>query len=180
MYVHLVNGVPEKYSVRQLYADNPQVSFPESLPEATLAEYNVFPLQESAKPSYNKTTHKVVEVLPVQQNGQWAQAWDVVPLGTVELAEAKQQLLSELANGTQQRLDDFARTRGYDNITSGTTYASSTVQQYQQEGQYCVTARDQTWQKLYEILAEIEAGTRPMPVDFAEVEAELPMLIWPN
>ncbi len=48
------------------------------------------------------------------------------------------------------------------------------------EGQYGVEARDATWAKLYQILAEVEAGTRPIPSDYADIEPELPVLAWPE
>ena len=53
------------------------------------------------------------------------------------------------------------------------------MSKFQTEGQYAVTARDATWEKLYEILAEVEAGTRPIPTSFSDIESELPVLIWP-
>ncbi len=81
---------------------------------------------------------------------------------------------------TQRRLDDFARTRNYDGILSLCTYATSTNAKFQAEGQYGVEARDATWAKLYEILAEVEAGTRPVPTGYAEIEPELPALVWPQ
>lgn len=80
---------------------------------------------------------------------------------------------------TQKRLDDFAQTRNYDGILSLCTYATSTNPKFQSEGQYGVTARDATWAKLYEILAEVEAGTRPTPTGFSDIEPELPVLAWP-
>ena len=80
---------------------------------------------------------------------------------------------------TQQRLDDFAKTRGYDGILSLCTYATSTVPKFASEGQYGVTARDDTWAQLYAIMAEVEAGIRPMPESFADVEPGLPKLEWP-
>jgi len=88
-------------------------------------------------------------------------------------------LQADIVTATQQRLDDFARTRNYDGILSLCTYATSTVQKFQAEGQYGVTARDATWAKLYEMLAEVQAGTRPMPNGYADVEPELPVLEWP-
>lgn len=36
----------------------------------------------------------------------------------------------------------------------------------------------QTWARLYEILAEVEAGTRPVPMSLAEIERQLPDLTW--
>lgn len=89
-------------------------------------------------------------------------------------------LQKNIVEATQQRLDDFARTRNYDGILSLCTYATSTNAKFQAEGQYGVEARDATWAKLYEILAEVEAGTRPVPTGYAEIEPELPALVWPQ
>ena len=80
----------------------------------------------------------------------------------------------------QQRLDAFARTRGYDNILSACTYATSAVPKFAQEGQAAVNLRDQTWAALYALLDEVQAGARPVPADFAEIEALLPALEWPE
>lgn len=85
-----------------------------------------------------------------------------------------------IINKTQQRLDEFACTRYYDGILSLCTYATSSVQKFQTEGQYGVDARDATWEKLYDIMAEVQAGTRPMPSGYDEIEPELPVLTWPN
>lgn len=93
--------------------------------------------------------------------------------------KSPEELQSEIVAATQQRLDDFARTRGYDGILSLCTYATSTVPKFAAEGQYGVEARDATWAKLYEILAEVEAGTRPMPSGYADIEPLLPPLEWP-
>lgn len=93
--------------------------------------------------------------------------------------KSPEELQAEIVAATQKRLDDFARTRGYDNILSACTYATSTVPKFAAEGQYCVNARDATWAKLYEILAEVEAGTRPMPSGYADIEPLLPALEWP-
>jgi hypothetical protein len=90
------------------------------------------------------------------------------------------QIQAEIVTATQQRLDDFARTRNYDGVLSLCTYASSPNPKFQAEGQYGVEARDATWSKLLEILAEVEANTRPMPTGYAEIESELPPLVWPN
>lgn len=86
----------------------------------------------------------------------------------------------EIVAATQARLDDFARTRLYDGILSCATYATSTVPKFAAEGQYAVEARDATWSALYAMLAEVEAGTRPLPAGYADIEPELPPLAWPS
>lgn len=94
--------------------------------------------------------------------------------------KSPEQLQAEIVAATQARLDAFAKTRNYDGILSAATYATSTVTKFAAEGQYAVEARDATWAKLYEMLAEVQAGTRPVPSGYADVEPELPVLAWPN
>lgn len=79
----------------------------------------------------------------------------------------------------QQRLDTFAQTRNYDSILSACTYATSTVPKFKTEGQACVNLRDATWAAAYNILAEVQAGDRPMPASIADIEADLPAAVWP-
>jgi hypothetical protein len=97
-----------------------------------------------------------------------------------EMAKRQSGVQNQIVAATQNRLDDFARSRNYDGILSTCTYAASTVPKFAAEGQYCVGARDATWARLYEILAEVQAGTRPAPSGFADIEGDLPALVWPN
>lgn len=90
-----------------------------------------------------------------------------------------EQIIAQYTAAVQKRLDDFARTRNYDGIMSAATYATSTVPTFKAEGQYAVEARDATWAKCYEVLAAVEAGSRPIPT-LDELLAELPVLEWPN
>jgi hypothetical protein len=78
----------------------------------------------------------------------------------------------------QARLDAFAKTRGYDGILSASTYAASAVPQFASEGQRAISLRDQTWQVLYQILADVKAGNRPVPSSFSQIEKDLPDLAW--
>lgn len=94
---------------------------------------------------------------------------------------------------TQQKLDSFAQTRGYDDILSLCSYATSSDPQYKLEGEYGITARDSTWKRLYEILAQFKEDEptnnqvdpqprlpqAPRPRFFEDIESELPVLEWP-
>lgn len=84
----------------------------------------------------------------------------------------------EVTQATQDRLDNWAKTRNYDGILSAATYATSTVPKFAAEGQAAVTARDTTWAALYSLIAEYQSGTRSMPRGFADVEPLLPILEW--
>lgn len=96
-----------------------------------------------------------------------------------DLLQKSAKIQSEVLSAVQLRLDTFARTRNYDGILSACTYATSAVPKFKAEGQYCVNSRDSTWSVLYGILAAVQAGTRPMPKSYAEIEPELPNLTWP-
>lgn len=92
--------------------------------------------------------------------------------------QTQKQIIDGYIFHIQKRLDDFARTRGYDGVLSCCTYATSTVAKFKAEGQYMVDARDQTWSAGYQILADVESGARPVPT-LEELDAELPALAWP-
>jgi hypothetical protein len=76
MYIKLTNGIPENYSIGQLRRDNPQTSFPKNIPDSTLADFSVYPIQVITKPEVDYTKN-VTEGTPVNQDGQWAQVWNV-------------------------------------------------------------------------------------------------------
>lgn len=88
-------------------------------------------------------------------------------------------LKNEIVAGAQSRLDQFAQSRGFDNILSACTYATSAVEQFAADAQTCVNLRDQTWATLYAVLAQVEAGERPVPAGIDDI-AELPELVWPE
>jgi hypothetical protein len=119
---------------------------------------------------------------PPEGVAQWQDkyGWKVLPEYPQPPVPTAQEIAAEIVAATQQRLDSFAQTRNYDGILSACTYATSTVEKFATEGQYCVGARDATWAKLYELLAEIEAGDRPVPSGYADIENELPVLAWPE
>ncbi len=80
----------------------------------------------------------------------------------------------------QNRLDTFARTRNYDNIQSACSYMLSSVERFADEGAYAMQARDATWSAAYAILAEVQAGTRPVPASLEDIDGDLPALEWPQ
>ena len=100
---------------------------------------------------------------------------EIAALPTPQPEQIKEMIVAQI----QQRLDAFAQTRGYDNMLSACTYATSSVPKFQAEGQYCVDARDATWAKTYEMLDEVQAGAHPLPGSIADIEVELPALAWP-
>ncbi len=181
MHVLAPNNTLTKYpySPSQLAADNPGTSFPWPIPPHILEENGVFEVTPAERPAYDAMTHKLVEADPVFAGGQWMQAWSVESLSLEEQQAALSAFQAAVIAQTQERLDAFARTRGYDGVLSACTYATSTLQRFQEEGQYCVQARDATWLALYTLMAEVEAGQRPIPSSYADIEPLLPALEWP-
>lgn len=75
------------YTLSQLRADEPSRSFSSSPSDRELAVFGVYRVQPTPQPAYDPATHRAVEVQPVEADGVWQQAWEVVPL-TPEEAEA--------------------------------------------------------------------------------------------
>lgn len=179
MYALIKNDAVEKYpySFTDLRRDNPNTSFPKVINQATMESFGAMLVFNTTHPSITDQ-QVLVEGTPVFSNNRWEEVWTVRDKTAEEIAADQQRIQTEIVQATQARLDDFARTRGYDSILSACTYATSPTAKFATEGQYCVQQRDATWAKLYQILTEVEAGTRPIPT-WEEVEAELPALVWP-
>lgn len=181
MYALIANGQVAQYPypLGQFRVDNPTVGLPMSPTPEQLAEVGMHAVVPVDKPT-TVIGEIAEELLPTFVNGAWTQTWAVRPATPAEASEQEQALLDDIVRQTQERLDAFARTRYYDDIKSACTYAGCSVPKFNAEGTYCRDARAQTWDKLYDMLAEVQAGTRPMPSGFADVEPELPVLEWPQ
>lgn len=93
----------------------------------------------------------------------------------VEDVPAQAEVIAGYTQQVQNYLDTTAQERGYDNIVSLCTYATSAIPKFKLEGQAGVIWRDAVWSKCYEILAEVQAGTREVPTD---IISELPVMNW--
>lgn len=89
-----------------------------------------------------------------------------------------EQIIARMTAAVQAHLDDKARERNYDGILSLCTYATSLNAKFAAEGQAGVEWRDAVWAMCYEILADVQAGTRPAPTA-EQLIAELPSFTWP-
>lgn len=78
MYIKLKDSAVEKYpySIQQLRLDNPNISFPSQISETTLAEYSVFPVQETTLPVVDHTKN-IIEGNPTLTESGWVQTWEV-------------------------------------------------------------------------------------------------------
>jgi hypothetical protein len=75
----------------------------------------------------------------------------------------------------QNHLDKGAQQRGYDSILSAVSYAVDQNSPFYAEAVAYAQWRSQVWATGFQILAEVEAGTHPVPTD-EELLALLPTL----
>ena len=112
-------------------------------------------------------------------DGAWALTYPLIVTPIPEVPPTPVQLQKAFTDAIQARLDAFARTRNYDGILSACSYVTDPNPRFASDGQTCVNKRSETWTAAYAILAEVEAATRPMPSSIADIEQDLPVLVWP-
>lgn len=77
MHIKLIDGKPETYTISQLRRDNPQVSFPTTIPAVTLVEYDVYEVVATEPPTYDDNTHNIEQGIELV-DGVWTQTWVLV------------------------------------------------------------------------------------------------------
>lgn len=163
------------YTLDQLRRDNPETSFPKNMSESQWISFGAIKVVKTTKP----TADVVRRLDPIQVNGVWTQQWESRSYTTSEVQEQLESMKESVIDAAQRKLDRVAQRHGYDNIISLCTYATSSVTRYNLEGTYGVALRDATWSALETILAEVIAGTRPMPNSYADIKDDLPTVVWP-
>lgn len=145
--------------------------------------HGIYELFQTNQPVYDQNTQIVIQGAIELIDGKYTETWNIVELSPETIANnlknLKFKLQKDITEAVQRRLDEFAQTANYDGILSACTYATSTIPKFQKEGQYCVNVRDETWHVLYSYLAEVEAGTKPLPAGYSDIEPLLPVLTWP-
>ena len=86
----------------------------------------------------------------------------------------------DVVNAVQSLLNITAQSRGYDDILSLCTYATSSIPKFSGEGQAGVNWRDAVWGTCYTILAQVEQGIVPMPTSIDDILVQLPGISWPD
>jgi len=148
-----------------------------TLPDDVLATYGWYPYTHVLPPSYDTLTEQLVLGYLFDGTGVAAD-WQVVSLSPEEQAERAQQTIRALGQTVKDHLNATVQARDYDSIVSACTYATSAVPSYQADGQACVNWRDAVWPYVYQVLDDVQAGTRAIPTA-EELIAELPELVWP-
>lgn len=94
MFVKVTNDQIDQYpyTVGDLRRDNPNTSFPKQVPEATMAQYGMYPVGYAAAPDYNPDTHRIQNSnMPELVDGKWTLTKTVVELTSEQLEDRKAQ-----------------------------------------------------------------------------------------
>jgi hypothetical protein len=137
----------------------------------------------SPKPIVDTLIYKINEGVPeLKEDGKWYQTWSTRMLTQIERLEVKnfalESLRSRLITTASSKLDQFARSRGYDNINSACSWSSSAIEKFKSEGERCSKLRDDTWNKILEIINDLYLGNRPSTASIEDLLQELPNLSW--
>jgi len=107
-------------------------------------------------------------------------------------APDNEQLIAQYTSLIQSRLDNFARTRNYDNVNSSAKYKDisddeidslpaelhADVIKFRAECRYLALKAAETWARGYAILGSFQISGEVPSIE--SVEAQLPLLEWPN
>ena len=169
------------YSLVAAAEDFPNVTFGSSPSDETLNQFGIVRVYFSEQPAHS-LFQQLQESTPEfsQTNQRWEQTWLVTDMPPEQALAFKQSIFDDISTQVQKRLDDFVKTRGYTSILTACSYVDSTVAEFKNEAVFCIQLRDTTWQTVYQIFAEMEAGTRPFSVGLTDIESDLPIMQWPN
>lgn len=94
-------------------------------------------------------------------------------------APSAAQIRAGLTDAVYAHMNAAAQARGYDDIKAAVTYAEEpAVPIFQAEGRALRAWRSLVWAHCYQVLADVQAGTRAIPTA-AQLIAELPALDLP-
>lgn len=103
----------------------------------------------------------------IEDRGEY---YEVVALPEPTPEEQEAALQAQYTALIQSMLDKEAQKLGYDNCNSVCTYVDTGVAKFDAEGVAFRKWRSAVWAKGYELLAEVQAGTRPIPTEEELVE----------
>lgn len=158
----------------------PNTSF--SVPFIPPEPYKV--LFQVPTPVYDWITQSVRKGTPVYTSkGNWEQTWEVVDLDAETIiqnrAKAADEMIKLCDKALTDHLDKTAQTKRYDNRITCMVRAGF-AGPFQAEAQAFAIWADSCNAVAYQYLAEIQAGTRPVPDSPQELIDVLPPMVWPT
>ncbi len=102
-------------------------------------------------------------------------AFVIDTLTTDEIIESMSEQFNTIV---QEKLDFFAKERGYDSMVSLSSYATSSVDSFRQEGLRGVELRDASWNAFVDCMAKVRSGEINIQDGLTKLEEMLPDLTW--
>ena len=106
--------------------------------------------------------------------------WSKRELTPEEIFEVDNAVLAEIISKTQERLEAFAQSRGYDGVDSVAKYNGSKNPRYAADFRTISAACSDTWDAVFAYQNDVITGQTPKPTGYADVEPHLPVLEWPT
>ena len=149
MYVKVTDGNAEIYTIGKLRKDNPNTSFPRSIPEATLAAYDVYPYTRADQPDFDQRTQKLDVDSITQIDGAWVEGWSV----TDKTAEEITAYDDAMALGVRAKRDELLAETDWTGLSDVTMSAEMTT--------YRQALRDITDHANFPYLEDADWPTKP-------------------
>lgn len=196
LFARIVDGAVVEYPVLELHIINRAHPFDWYTPVVVLKTPEVDPIFEYTKEELTISGNFVVATPTVVQygidqvlnnlfypNGRNF-SMDGTDDGKVEVVfanldpEVVNKVVNLVSKKVSEILDDFARTKNYDDVKSCATYSNSTNPTFKAEADRIIQLRDNCFANLYTYIGEVAAAVKPVPESFSEVQALLPALTW--
>jgi hypothetical protein len=189
IYGRIVDGILVEYPVYLLHIQN-RANPIEWYTEASFEDMPVVPPYHYAREIVKVKDDKIIvsyECLPIKLDALLADINREVSLplskqASVNVADLDQDLVARvivlIKELAQKALDDFAKSKDFDNILAAISYKDSSEPSFAADAVKAVTVRDQTWVALHSYLQDVTNGTQPVPASESEVLSKLPPLAW--
>ena len=98
MWAKVQNGavVAYPYGPSDLRKDNPNTSFPASMPEESWSAWDLVPVEVQGQPSHDPITQNCVRVNPTLSSGVWVETWAVSPASAQEIERRRADQLASI------------------------------------------------------------------------------------
>jgi hypothetical protein len=96
MYAKIIDNqvIQYPYGPGDLINDNPNISFPDTMSDDLLAQWNIFPVFEAPTPAFDDRTEKVeLKTEPILVGGSWIIEWNVISKTNEEIAAYDQKVI---------------------------------------------------------------------------------------
>ena len=86
MYIKIINGNPEIYTIGQLRRDNPNTSFPKTPSAEILEKFSIYPCDQEPQPLFDDRTQLIEDGGIIQdETGKWVKTWNIIQKTQEEL-----------------------------------------------------------------------------------------------